>query len=140
MVHAGAFRGFVGAVHFDFLSGRHLYSNSSRKPFARTAHFHLPRLRTLWLSAGVFSPGKFLARGSAAVESVERQRHSVSGRMEHPGDVSRVAVLPAPAALLGVGSFLSGALVSGGTRYVFSRTPLDRGPAGGFGRRDRVCL
>src|SRR6266545_3923882 len=80
MVHAGALCRVVGAVHFHFFSGRHLYSNSSRKPFARTAHFHLPRLRALWLPAGVFSPGKFLARGSAAVESLERLRRSVSGR------------------------------------------------------------
>src|SRR6266545_4521725 len=140
MVHAGALCRVVGAVHFHFFSGRHLYSNSSRKPFARTAHFHLPRLRALWLPAGVFSPGKFLARRSAAVESVERLRRSVSGRMEHPGDVSRVAALPAPAALLGVGSFLSGAPVSGGTRNVFSGASLDGGSAGGFGSRNRVCL
>src|SRR2546429_9028718 len=109
MVHTGALRNLAGVAGFHSFPGR-----SARRP-----PLHLPRLRPFRFPAGILSQGKLLAGRSALVESIERLRYSLSGAMEHAGAVSRVAVLPAPAALLVVGSFLSGPPLPGGVGNVF---------------------
>src|SRR2546422_4189626 len=130
MVHTGTFRNLVGVADFHFFPGR-----SAGHP-----HLHLPGLRPFRLPSGILSPGKLLAGRSAPVESIERLRYSLSGAVEHDGVVSGIAVLPAPAVVLVVGSLLPGASFSGGVGHVLSGPPLDRKPARRLSGGTCVCL
>src|SRR2546427_366941 len=78
----------AGNPRLYFLPGR----------YPGNAHFCLSRLRPLRLPGGVLSPRKFLAWGSAAVESLERLRHSFPRRVEHFGAIPVLVFLHALAA------------------------------------------
>src|SRR5260370_22580959 len=85
--------------------GRAVHCGISRRS-ARFQNIRLPRLRVVRLPCGPLLSGKPLARGTAALESVEQSWPAISGAMEHDGSVSAVALLRVLAALLCVARFL----------------------------------
>src|SRR5713226_1310393 len=118
--------------------GRAVLCGISRRS-ARFQNIRLPGLRIVWIPAGSLLPGKPLARGTAALESVEQSWPAISSAMEHDGSVSAVAFLRVVPALVVVAGFLPGAFVAGRPRHVFPGIPLDGESPGRRGRRRGFC-
>ena len=106
----------------------------------RTANLHPPRLWFVRLSAGVVSSRLFLARRSAAVESVQQSRPALPRAMEHAHPLPRLFALSAVPDAVVVECLLSLASLAGGSGHVLAGLSLDRQPHGCGGGRHRVCL
>src|ERR1035441_2742099 len=88
-------------------------------------HFRHPGFRDVRLSAGVLSPAKLLARGAAALESLQQRRAALPGPVEYPDPLSPLAHLSAAALDLVSAVLLPGTHVLGRTGHVLHGVSLD---------------
>src|ERR1035441_4566568 len=108
-------------------AGRYDFSGGA----AGRHYVHYPRLRPLRLPLGLLSPPMLLAGRTAAVESLQPLRRSLSGAVEHAGPLPAFADLPAAALDMVIVVLLSAAPGLVRTGDVFPGLSLDEPAAGG---------
>src|ERR1017187_6720977 len=94
-------------------------------------HFRHSGFWDVRLSTGVLSPAKLLARGVAALESLQQRRAALPGSMEYANPLPALAHLPAAAFDLVSAVLLFGTHVLGRTGHVLPGVSLDGAAMGG---------